>query len=189
MKTSNIIYILLPLILLGLMGCGQEEGKEEKSPSREKLLSNIEGLKKELYDTSKTASRKNTRITARNLARNYLEFASDHPGDERTPSFLYQAAGLNRGNGRYRKALNLYEKIRQEHPGFEKQAECLFLQAFIHDQDLNNKDSAKVLYQQVIEEYPDHKFAQDAKARIETLHLSDEELIERFEKMNEEKSQ
>ncbi len=56
--------------------------------------------------------------------------------------------------------------------------------AFTIDDGLNEKGRAKQAYEEVIMRFPDHPFAKDARAMIDNLQYTDEELIERFKKMN-----
>ena len=49
---------------------------------------------------------------------------------------------------------------------------------------MGNLGIAEAKYQEVIDKHPEHVLAQDARVAIKTLTLSDEELIEMFEKKN-----
>ena len=56
--------------------------------------------------------------------------------------------------------------------------------AFIYHNHMGNLGIAEAKYQEVIDKHPEHVLAQDARVAIKTLTLSDEELIEMFEKKN-----
>ena len=59
------------------------------------------------------------------------------------------------------------------------------MKALTLDDDLDQDGEAERIYKQVINEYPDHPFARDARAMIENLGLTNEELIAKFKAMNE----
>jgi hypothetical protein len=56
--------------------------------------------------------------------------------------------------------------------------------AFIYENHLNKKGPAKEYYNKVINEYPEHVLASQAKQSIDILMLSDEELIKKFQENN-----
>ncbi|MBK9175751.1 MAG: hypothetical protein IPM46_05315 [Flavobacteriales bacterium] len=66
--------------------------------------------------------------------------------------------------------------------------DVLYMKALTLDDDLDRDGEAQVVYQQVINNFPEHPFARDAKAMIENLGLSDEELIAKFNRMEEERA-
>jgi hypothetical protein len=49
---------------------------------------------------------------------------------------------------------------------------------------MNQKGKAKEYYEKVIDNYPDHVFAKEARVAIQHLGKTDEELIEEFEAKN-----
>ena len=52
------------------------------------------------------------------------------------------------------------------------------------DNFLNDDAKAKIIYEEVIAKYPNLSYANDAKAAINNLGKTDEELIKEFEKKN-----
>lgn len=62
----------------------------------------------------------------------------------------------------------------------------MFLLAQLYDDAfiLNNESEARTIYHQILREYPKSSYANDAKACIQNLGKSDEQLVEEFLKKN-----
>ena len=83
-------------------------------------------------------------------------------------------------------AINYFNTVYTKYPNFDKAPYCLFLQGFIYESQLNDTAKARQVYQQVIEKYPNERIAEDAKASIDNMGKTPEELIREFEKKNQE---
>lgn len=114
----------------------------------------------------------------------YKVFADSFPQDTMTPEYLFRAAGLSKALGQAAQGVTLYDRIIVNHPEWRKIASTYYMKAFTIDDGLNDTAAARIAYQQVIDRFPDHPFARDARAMIENLRYSDEELIARFKAMN-----
>ena len=68
-------------------------------------------------------------------------------------------------------------------PEFRKSPTALFMQAFIYETTIQDKEKAKEKYSAFIQKYPDHSLTTSAKASLDQLNanISDEELIRSFE--------
>lgn len=115
----------------------------------------------------------------------YKAYAKAFPTDSMAPEYLFRAAGMSKGLGQPQDAVQLYDRIIKEYPKWGRLADTYYLRAFTIDADLKEKGRAKTAYEEVINRFPDHRFAQDAKAMIQNLQYTDEELIERFRRMND----
>ncbi len=188
--------IFLPLlfttILLFSFGCSQDRKKDGEAPTgkgQDSLAASIRDLEKELA-RKRSEGDPQRDLTAKNLVMRYLEYAEQFPEAIKTPEYLFKSAGLTRGRENFEKAVKLYERVYKQYPSFEKRPEALYLKAFVLDHDMEQEKEAKKAYQHLIDSYPDHKFAIEAKSRLKTIGLSDSELIERFrEKANLEEKQ
>ena len=118
----------------------------------------------------------------------YKQFADSFPNEKSAPDYLFKAANVSIGVRQYIQAINFLERIKTYFPGYEKSPESLFLMAFIYDNYLDQKGKARDVYQEVIDQYPGHKFASDAKEVIKTLEMTDEELIKMFQEKEKENS-
>ena len=77
--------------------------------------------------------------------------------------------------------LNRFEKEFQDH---NKMPYCIFFQAFIYENQMNNLEKAKLYYQRFINEYPNHELVDDAETSIKNLGRSLEDIIKDFEEKN-----
>lgn len=118
----------------------------------------------------------------------YKQYADSFPKEKSAPGFLFKAANVCIGIRQYNQAISFLERLKAHFPEYEKSAESLFLLAFIYDNYLDQKGRAQEIYEEVIEKYPDHKFAADAKEVIKTLSMTDEELIKMFQEKEKERT-
>lgn len=118
----------------------------------------------------------------------YKAFVRKHPLDTISPEYLFRGAGVAKALGRPEEGLQLYDRIIKEYPSWDRIVDTHYMKAFTLDADLDRKGEAETAYREVIDRYPDHPFARDAQAMIDNLPYTDEELIERFRKMNEEQA-
>ena len=140
-------------------------------------LAEIEKFTKEL----KKDSLKLNVSHASSLISAYDAFITNHPVDDKTPEFTFKAADLSRGLKRWNDAVKYFNDIIDNHSKSEYAAMSLFYKAMILGDNLNDVDQAKALYEEFIEKYPDHEFADDAKASIDLLGMSLEDVIKQFE--------
>jgi len=111
----------------------------------------------------------------------YIQYTDTYPEDSMASEYLFKGAEfcLNLGEGD--KAILLYDRVIAEYPDFRKVPECFFLQGYVYENYLGDLESAKAIYLEFIEKYPDNEFADDAQVSIQNLGKSPEELIKQFE--------
>jgi tetratricopeptide (TPR) repeat protein len=123
------------------------------------------------------------------LLQKYTDYSRMFVGDKaKTPEYMYKSAAMSRGVGLPMKAIKLYDQILKEYPDYERCPEVAFLIGFTYDEDLKKPDLAKEAYTEVVNRFPTDHWAQQARYRLETIDMSDEELIEYFMKKNGENS-
>lgn len=99
---------------------------------------------------------------------------------------LIKAAGLAKTIGNPKKAIELYAKVSEGMPRHPKAPTALFMQGFVYENDLNDLQKAKMLYESFLERYPDDPdFADDAQNSLKMLGKSPEEIIREFEEMQQ----
>jgi TolA-binding protein len=81
-------------------------------------------------------------------------------------------------------AIGYYNRILLNYPAFKKRPICIFLQAFILENQMQQFDQAKARYQEFIDKYPDHELAKDAQASINNMGKPIEELIKQWDLKN-----
>lgn len=171
------------LILTLLFACGGGNGETTVPASAQ--ITEIEGLMKQMFKYSSAPDMRAESDSVVDLLKSrYDEFVKEFPQHEMAPVYLDQAANIGRKKRDYKMALGYYDRIIKEYPDFDNIIEVKFLVAFVYDAELQDKEKAREHYQAVADAYPNHVFGVDAKARLANLHMTDEELIEYFEKNN-----
>lgn len=170
------------IVVCLMMGC---HSKNEVEFSLQNLVDSINAREAELKKIEVFTP---DNPVAYNAVKLYKQYADSFPGEKPAADFLFKAANVCIGLRQYKQAIGFLERIQNHFPEYEKSAESLFLKAFIYDNYLNQKGMAREIYQEVIDQYPSHKFASDAKEVIKTLELTDEELIKMFKEKEEASS-
>ena len=115
----------------------------------------------------------------------YKAYANANPLDTMAPEYLFRAANVAKSLHEGEAGIALYDRIIKDYPGWGRLADVYYLKAFTIDSELGHKGEAEAAYREVIAKYPDHAFAKDAKAMIENLQYTDEQLIQRFQAMQD----
>jgi len=148
------------------------------SSPKEKLKSEIKSTEDSLFsDETKMVDR----TMAGELIDKYVEYADAYPKDAETPEILFKAGDLSMNMNMPRKAIQLFDRIMNNYPEFEKTPQCMFLKGYIYENDLKDLKTAKQIYEDFLKKYPDDEFADDAEISIKNLGKSPEELIREFE--------
>jgi TolA-binding protein len=125
-------------------------------------------------------------LDAENAIKAFYDFASNCKQDDRAPVFLVKAGQVAQSIRKFTQAQAYFQKCIDDFPNFKSRGAAMFLLAQLYDDPsiLNNENEASTLYHQIIREYPQTSFANDAKAAIQNLGKSDEELVKEFLKKN-----
>ncbi len=102
------------------------------------------------------------------------------PQDGLSPDYLHKAGETARAIRAFPKAVDIYDRIYAKYPTYEKAAQALFLKAFTYDNDLGDKATAKVLYEEFLQKFPNDDFADDTQFLLANLGKDDEEIIKGF---------
>lgn len=173
------LYRILSVALLTLLAaCGGKPARDADGVER-MAADRIRAMEDTLY-----AKPDVDRKGAQALLDVYLLYAKQHPLDSLTPEYLFRGAGVRSALGDPQGAIDLYDRIIRDSPGWKKIADTYYLKAFVIDNGLHQRGEAQKAYQLVIDEFPGHRFAKDAAQMIENLKYTDEELIQRFQAMN-----
>lgn len=177
MKKIKFIAFVNIAFLLG--SCGNNEQSQQNGSQRESLLSKIKSVENEIHNSMKL----NTTV-ADSAIKAYSDFVTQFPDDSLSADFLFKSAEIEMATDRYAKALSSFQQITERHPDYKLATESLYLQGYIWDNFLNDEVKAKSIYEEVIKKYPESNYAVDAKAAINNLGKTDEELIKEFEEKN-----
>lgn len=168
MKTLRNSLLML-FMLAAVISCG---------PSSKQDASRIKAAEDELFAADEGFVDKEKALA---LVDMYVAFTDAYPQDSMAVEYLFKSAEfcLNLGEGQ--RAIKLYDRVINEYPDFRKVPECLFLKGYVYENYLGDLESAKAIYLEFIEKYPDNEFADDAQVSIQNLGKSPEELIKEFE--------
>ena len=169
---KNSIAILLMALSIGACKSGKEKLVDDIAKGEARLFS----------DTVKTLNVDESN----NVLNNYLVFADKYKDDTLSASYLFKAGDLANGLRRPKEAIAIFERLRTSFPDYRKSAAALFMQGFIYETSLGDKEKAKEKYKEFIEKYPNHNLTASAQASLDQLNsnLTDEELIKSFEEKN-----
>ena len=132
---------------------------------------------------------KNASVTKENvihLINAYVLYAEQNPDDVKFPDFLFKALDVAVGvnvEDPY-KAIEIADVLIESYPDFEMTPMALYLKGFVYENMIGDIKQAEFAYRQFIDRYPNNPMVEDVKATIENLGLSPEELIRKFESMN-----
>lgn len=146
---------------------------------KEEAIKNINKLEKVLYADQMLDKEKGLE-----LINSYVGFVKTYPEDTATAMYLFKAGEIAMNLQLGEQAINLFKNASSAQEGFTKEPECIFLAAFIYENQLGQLAEAKSLYQLFLKKYPNHPLAKDAKASIQYLGKSPEELIKMFQEQN-----
>ena len=147
---------------------------------KEKLAGEIKANEEKLFNDS--TKMLDPKVANEELAA-YQKYAAEFPEDSASPGYLFKAADLAQGMRKPREAVRIYREFIAKYPNHSKIAASHFLLAFVYDNELRQKDSAKTYYREFLEKYPTHQLAPSAKASLDQIEmgLTDEELVKMFE--------
>ena len=167
-------FIVLLLGLLTAFGCSHTSTSE-----RDKTLAQIDSLETVLFaDSDEPADREAGML----LVRAYAKFYQEHKTDTTAIDMLFKAGEVSMGIGQGNLAVKYFSTIAEQHEDFMKSPEALFLAGFCEENLNQDSTEARAFYESFIDQFPDHKLAEDAKFSIQNMSMSDEELIDMFEK-------
>lgn len=159
-----------------------KESKQETLGAKEKLLSDIQTIEQELSREQEKIDKAKalTFITKSEL------FAQRYTEDSETASVLFKAAEVAKGIREYGRALKLWDMVYNRYSDYEKAPDALFMQAFVFENDLKDIKLAKMYYGNFLKKYPNHSLADQITIILKNIDKSPEELIKRFEKIDQE---
>jgi tetratricopeptide (TPR) repeat protein len=185
MKRILILFVLTAFTL----ACGNggsdskdnKKGKTEKEPmSKEEMLSEITKIEKDLEKNPEN----NYEGRAERLAKVLNSYADAYPQDSLAPEKLFKSANVFITIKKYDRAVGTFNRIAKHYSNWIKVPETVYMTGFVYEYHMNQKGKAKEYYEKVIDNYPDHVFAKEARVAIQHLGKTDEELIEEFEAKN-----
>jgi outer membrane protein assembly factor BamD (BamD/ComL family) len=110
----------------------------------------------------------------------YISYADQYQDDTLSPEYLFRAGDLSIGIGKFNQAQDLLARV-QRYPNYGKLPQVTFLQGFVAENHMQDTAMARKHYEKFLDTYPDHPLSNDARAAIENMGMSPEDLIKQFE--------
>lgn len=155
--------------------------KEEEKIDRERLLADITAIENEFKQA--TTQEVDT-AKAGKLIDKTIKFAQSFPVDSMTPELIFRTAQVARAIKKYGRAIQMFGKVHREFPKNERAPTALFLQAFVFENELGDKDQAKKYYNHFLSKYPDNQMAPQVEQILKVIDKSPEELVKEFKAKN-----
>lgn len=117
----------------------------------------------------------------------YKALAEEYPKSSNAVKALFEAAKIYRvkmikevePKQSMLKAIEFYNKVYNDYKESPEAPKALFMKGFIESNELQNYDAAKQTYNLFLTKYPNHEMAASAKAELETIGLTPEEILNR----------
>ncbi len=177
------LFLLAVSFLLVMVACS--ENKKPKNPQQE-ARANITMLEEMLRKDPATyadGGRINDSI-ASSIVKAYLRYAEAYPKDSISPDYMFKAADVMRGQFRWDNAVQVLEELVRLYPEDSRVPNALFFAGFMLHNDLGQNERATPYLERLIAEYPGHRLAQDAAMLLQTMDMSEEDLIKMLEEKN-----
>gem|GEM_PF-579771 len=149
-------------------------------PSTAIMKDSITQLEKRTF----SSDGKMDRSIAVKLLRLYQDYYNFHPDDAEAPHYLFKAADVARGMGKYKLTIDLLTNLHDGFTQYPNRDEVAFLVAFTYDANLRDTTKAIKAYGKVMELYPKSSWASEAKSNIVLLQMTEQELIQFLEDKN-----
>lgn len=168
-------FLLLAIAAVLMISCGGD-------PEKKKVIERIAAGEAKIFGDS-TATIPDEAI-GMEVIQAYTDYANGWPKDTISAEYLFKGAEIAMNLNKSGMAIEYYNRILLNYPEFKKRPYCMFLQAFILENQMNQYDQAKARYQEFIDKYPDHILVNDARASIENMGKPIEDLIKEWDLKN-----
>jgi hypothetical protein len=191
----HFLYVLMVSALI--LSCSDKSSeKAEKKPesktadSAKRLPKNyLTDCKKIFAEAKKMDSILLSQIEINKASANeaikaFTDFAYYCSSDSVAPVYLIKTAQVARAINNIPQAKLALDRCIETYPAFRNRPAALFLLAQLYDERnyLNDENSARKLYQQIIDEYPKSDWALSAKGAISFIGKTDEEIMRELKK-------
>jgi tetratricopeptide (TPR) repeat protein len=168
---KNIISILISALIL--ISC---------TPSKEELNTKIGNLETKFSQNIKQGF---DITTANELLETYASYIKNYSDDNQINEIKLKAGELAMNMKKHALAVNYLEQIYLQVSDFDKMEQVLFFLGNIYENQIFDIESAEKYYTELIEKYPNSKYANDVKITLNNLGKTAEELFEELKLKND----
>ncbi|MFM7016275.1 MAG: tetratricopeptide repeat protein [Bacteroidota bacterium] len=166
---KNRFNILLFCTMLLMVACTQ---------SQSNLQAGIKAMESKIANSTTTDT-----AACDSVIHLYENYCSQFKDDTCCADYFFKAAELSVRLGKYQQAVEFYGNT-QRFTVYRKGARALFLQGFISENNLHDKNAAREYYTRFIIKFPNHKMTPEVKMLLESLNMTDEMLIKQLQQAN-----
>ncbi len=179
--------------ILAFTACNEEKTKSNPDPyplvgTEQRSVRVLEDRRKEVRDLEANMLDSTLQVdakTARKLLLKAMGFVNDFPKDKDAPGFLMIAIRATRGLNDHPATIAHIDRMMKEYPNFAHLSDCYYQKAFTLDFLMNKPEEAKTAYRTILRVFPDYRYQDQIRARLETIGLPDSVLLKRFEQMQD----
>ena len=166
---KTLKLMVFALLAFGLFACGETEKKLTYYDLKE--------AEKSLFNADQSLNE----AVAPEVADKYCLFVEQNPKDSLADEWLYHALEINVMMKDVQKSEMLCDQLLKQYPQSHWAPVSLFLMGnYIYDGQLNDTAKAHIVYQRLIDEYPDSKLVDDAQKSIEFLGWTPDQIMNHF---------
>jgi len=158
---------------------------EKKVDEQSALTARIDSLENILLTDSLNLSD----APASEVIKAYLKYADTYPDDSSAVDYLFKAADVMRGMYRHQDAIQVLELVVSRYPKSDKAPAALFYAGFILHADTEQNNLAVPYFQRLIDDFPEHPLANDARNLMPLLNMNEEQLLDFLEQRNPDTSE
>ncbi|MFD1552126.1 hypothetical protein DNU06_00490 [Putridiphycobacter roseus] len=115
----------------------------------------------------------------------FQDYVNHFPTSKEAPDYLLRTSDLYLSVNNPNRSVDILNEIIKSYPNYKRLEAVYFNRANHVDFEIRDTSLAKTYYQEFLEKYPNSGLVNDANSRIENIGLSAEQLIEKFEAMNQ----
>ena len=166
-KTLRMMVVVA--LALAMFACGNKEQKL--------TLDDLRAAQATLFNQDRSVNE----AVAPEVAEKYCKFVEQNPNDSTAARWLYHAMEINVLLKDAEKSAAICDQLTTNYPESSWAPMSLFLMgSYVYNDQLNDTAKAHVMFQRLIDEYPDSELVDDAQKSIEYLGLTPEEIMARI---------
>ena len=163
---KSLKLMIFALLALGMLACG---GNEQKL-----TLDDMRAAQDALFDENGSLNK----TEAPKVAEKYCQFVKQNPNDTSVVKWLFHAMEINLMLKDSKKCIKIGNQLLEQFPQSKWAPQSLLtLGSFVYNDQLKDTAQAHVMFQRLIDEYPESDLVDDAQKSIEYLGLSPEEIM------------
>lgn len=112
------------------------------------------------------------------LTQRYVDFIHQYPKDPNVSDFTFKAAEYYHMLGKFDDAIMMYDRFANTWHKDKRAEHALFMIAFVQENGLQQFVKARASYDNFLKKYPNGELADDARAALNLIGKSDEDIIQ-----------